>query len=167
MINSSEQKIKRPFWKKWWVWVIAVFVIITVLTIAAGGRETYEIIAEKEGRFDWEAPHNEVQPYYEVVCVTGAKKEAKVIAVARKLKNDFRTTYLTYGNIAIYLFDAKYKSDAKSYLRLPVQKRRERENYYNKRQRATLWRSKQEFPELSYLFFYDKDGNIIKSITDF
>jgi hypothetical protein len=42
---SKKEKVKKPFYKKWWVWVIA---IIIVYAIFGGGEETKEEVKEED-----------------------------------------------------------------------------------------------------------------------
>ena len=42
---SEETKLKKPFYRKWWVWVIAIVVVIAVAT---NGEDTEEVAGEPE-----------------------------------------------------------------------------------------------------------------------
>jgi hypothetical protein len=41
MSDENEMKIKKPFWKKWWVWLIGIFLLIIVAS-GCGGEPTTE-----------------------------------------------------------------------------------------------------------------------------
>ena len=42
---KSKVKVKKPFYKKWWVWVLAIIIIIA---IASGGDEEGNEVVDKE-----------------------------------------------------------------------------------------------------------------------
>ena len=41
MFNENETKIKKPFWKKWWVWMVGIFLLI-IIASGCGGEPTTE-----------------------------------------------------------------------------------------------------------------------------
>lgn len=64
-MTENTEKIKKPFYKKWWVWVIAAIVLFGVIGSMGGGSETPAAEskpAETPPAVQEEAPETEPEP---------------------------------------------------------------------------------------------------------
>lgn len=77
--KDAKNLLKKPFYKKWWVWVIAV---IVVFAIAGGGEDETESV---DGSGEAETPKAET-PKAETPKKDKPKEEAKVYGIGEVVK---------------------------------------------------------------------------------
>lgn len=82
----AKEKVKKPFYKKWWVWLIAIIVVISIAT--GGGEEetategTTENTSSTEKKE--ETPEKEVEKEEETPKEEPEKEEVKAVGIGEK-----------------------------------------------------------------------------------
>lgn len=93
---SKENKIKKPFYKKWWVWVIAIILIAAI----ANPSEEDSSEDVKQPASESSAPKAESKPQEEVKAEEPKKEEApKVNPKISKAEFDKLQNGMTYEEV--------------------------------------------------------------------
>lgn len=108
---SGQKKVAKPFYKKWWVWVIVIF----VLAVIGNGMEndTKKEVAEPE----------KVEAVAEVKEIEKPKPEGENV----EAEKDYTTLISTNRNFADSCFNYEY--GAKDYLTFDFEKDTDSQNY--------------------------------------